>query len=155
MIQPAIVQLLQLGEGTNVKEQKNHLNMTKYDWILFPISNRENPMEGDGGTHFSLLIFSKIEHRFLHFDPVKAINRRNALDLMTNLMDRESVNNEGNLYKLPVFEEAKCAQQGNGFDCGPFIIGYMMEAVKIINDGDIPRNLNAPQNPSGALGLRI
>ena len=30
----------------------------------------------------------------------------------------------------------------------------MMEAVKRINNGDIPRNLNAPQSPSGALGLR-
>ena len=63
---------------------------------------------------------------------------------MTNLMDSESVNSEGNLYKLPDFEEVKCAQQGNGFDCGPFIIGYMMEAVNRMNDGDIPRNLNTP-----------
>ena len=29
-----------------------------------------------------------------------------------------------------------------------------MEAVRRINDGDIPRNLNAPQRPSGALGLK-
>ena len=111
MIQPAIVQLLQLGEGTNVKEQKNHLNMTKYDWILFPISNRENPMEGDGGKHFSLLIFSKREHRFLHFDPVNGINRRNVLDLMTNLMDSESISTERNLYKLPDFEDVNCIKQ--------------------------------------------
>ena len=155
MIQPAVVQLLQLEEGTYVKEQKKHLNMTKYDWILFPISNRENPMEGDGGRHFSLVIFSKKEHRFFHFDPIKGINRRNALDLMTNLMDSESVNSEGNLYKLPDFEEVQCAQQGNGFDCGPFIIGYMTEAIEQINKGDTPRNLNEPLEPSGALGLRI
>ena len=31
MIQPAMVQLLQLQEGTYVKEQKKHINMTKYD----------------------------------------------------------------------------------------------------------------------------
>merc|ERR1712029_398238 len=42
-----------------------------------------------------------------------------------------------------------------GFDCGPFIIGYMTEAIKRINNGDTPRNLNAPPEPSGALGLRI
>ena len=61
MIQPAMVQLLQLGEGTYVKENKKHLNIAKYGWIFFPLSNRENPMEGDGGKHFSLLIFSKRE----------------------------------------------------------------------------------------------
>ena len=111
MIQPAMAQLLQLQERTYVKEQKKYLNMTKYDWILFPISNRENPMEGDGGKHFSLLIFSKCEHKFFHFDPINGINRKNALDLMINLMDSESVNKEGSLYKLPVFEEVKCEQQ--------------------------------------------
>ena len=108
LIQPAIVQLLQLQEKKYVKEQKEHLNMSKYDWIIFPISNRKNPDEGDGGEHFSLAIFSKKEHRFLHFDPINGYNRRNALDLMTNLMDRDSVNREGNLYKLPDFEEADC-----------------------------------------------
>merc|ERR1712096_508090 len=58
MIEPAIVQLLQLQEKKYVKEQKEHLNMTNYDWILFPISNRKNPDEGDGGEHFSLAIFN-------------------------------------------------------------------------------------------------
>ena len=154
MIQPAMVQLLQLGEGTYVKETKKHLNLAKYGWIFFPISNRENPDEGDGGKHFSLLIFSKREHRFFHFDPVKGVNRRYALDLMTNLMDSESVNGEGNLYKLPDFEEVQCAQQQNVFDCGLFVMGYMKEAIGKINNGDTPRNLNPPE-PSGALGLRI
>ena len=152
LIQPAIVQLLQLQEKKYVKEQKEHLNMSKYDWIIFPISNRKNPDEGDGGEHFSLAIFSKKEHRFLHLDPISGYNRRNALDLMTNLIDRESVNREGNLYKLPDFEEVDCEKQENGFDCGPFIIGYMAEAIEIINNKGVPRNLSAP--PGGALEIR-
>ena len=155
MIQPAMAQLLQLQERTYVKEQKKYLNMTKYDWILFPISNRENPMEGDGGKHFSLLIFSKCEHKFFHFDPINGINRKNALDLMINLMDSESVNKEGSLYKLPVFEEVKCEQQRNGFDCGIFTMNYMADAIEKINKGDTPRNLIGPPLPNGALGLRI
>ena len=155
MIQPAMAQLLQLQERTYVKEQKKYLNMTKYDWILFPVSNRENPMEGDGGKHFSLLIFSKCEHKFFHFDPINGINRKNALDLMTNLMDSESVNKEGNLYKLPVFEEVKCEQQRNGFDCGIFTMNYMADAIEKINKGNTPRNLVGPPLPNGALGMRI
>ena len=70
-------------------------------------------------------------------------------------MDSESVNGEDNLYKLPDFEEVKCAQQGNGFDCGLFTIGYMTEAIEKIINGDPPRDLNAPPEPSGALGMRI
>ena len=34
-------------------------------------------------------------------------------------------------------------------------MGYMTEAIERINNGDTPRNLNAPPEPSGALGLRI
>ena len=73
---------------------------------------------------------------------------------MTNLMDSESVNVEGNFYKLPDFEEVQCAQQQNGFNCGLFVMGYMMEAIGKINNGDTPRNLKPPK-PSDALGLRI
>merc|ERR1711874_790506 len=83
-------------------------NIANYDWIFFPVSDRENPMDGDGGSHFSLVIYSKKEQRFFHFDPLRGLNRRSALDLMTNLLDSESVTNEDNLYKLPDFEEASC-----------------------------------------------
>ena len=152
MIEPAIVQLLQLQEKKYVKEQKEHLNMTNYDWILFPISNRKNPDEGDGGEHFSLAIFNKKEHRFLHFDPVNGCNRRNALDLMTNLIDSECVIEEDNVYKLPDFEEVECEKQQNGFDCGPFVMGYMAEAIELIKDECVPWNLSAP--PFGALEMR-
>ena len=152
LIEPAIVQLLQLQEKKDVKEQKEHLHMSKYDWILFPISNRKNPDKGDGGEHFSLAIFDKKEHRFLHYDPISGFNRSNALDLMTNLMDRESVNRVGNLYKLPDFEEVDCEQQKNSFDCGPFIIGYMADAIERIKGEDVPRHLKAPT--CGALVTR-
>ena len=80
------------------------------------------------------------------------LTKKNALDLMTNLMDRESVNSEGNIYKLPDFEEVNCAKQRNGFDCGPFILGFMLEAIEKIKEGGVPRNLSAP--PAGALDLR-
>ena len=152
MIEPSIVQLLQLQERVDVQEQKEHLNMKQYDWVLFPINNRENPMEGDGGKHYSLVIFNKKEHRFLHFDPLNGFNKKNALDLMTNLLDRESVISEDNICKLPDFEEANCEKQENGYDCGPFILGFMMEAIDKINQGGVPSNLSAPTD--GALELR-
>ena len=74
---------------------------------------------------------------------------------MTNLMDSESVNKEGNLYKLPVFEEVKCEQQRNGFDCSIFTMNYMADAIEKINKGNTPRNLVGPPLPNGALGMRI
>ena len=63
---------------------------------------------------------------------------------MTNLLDSESVTNEGNLYKLPDFEEAFCVKQKDSFNCGPFILGYMEEAIESIVEGNTPRELSGP-----------
>ena len=152
LLEPPIVQLLQLGEREVVKEQKKQLKLANYDWIFFPVSDRKNAMDGDGGSHFSLVIYSKKEHRFFHFDPLKGLNRRSALDLVTNLLDSDSVTNEDNIYKLPDFEEASCEKQKNGFDCGPFIIGYMVKAIVSILAGNSPRELSAPEG--GACKMR-
>ena len=153
LLQPAMVQFLQLHGREDVKEQKKQLNMENYDWIFFPVSDRKNTMDGDGGSHFSLVIFNKKDRRFLHFDPIKGLNKRSALELMTNLLDSDSVtNDENNLYRLPDFEEAFCTKQRNGFDCGPYIIGYMEEAIDIIMKGNTLTNLGAPAN--GAQKLR-
>ena len=152
LLQPAIVQILQLYKREDVKEQKKQLKMENYDWIFFPVSDRKNTMDGDGGSHFSLAIYSRKEHRFFHFDPIRGLNRKSALDLMTNLLDSESVINEGNLYKLPDFEEAFCIKQKDSFNCGPFILGYMEEAIDTIVEGNTPRELSGPV--SGATKVR-
>ena len=145
LLQPAVVQLLQLYGREDVKEQKKQLNMANYDWIFFPVSDRKDTMDGDGGSHLSLMIFNKKDHRFLHFDPLRGLNKRSALELMTNLLDCDSVtSDENNLYRLPDFEEAFCTKQKNGFDCGPYIIGYMEEAIAIITEGNTPTTLGAP-----------
>ena len=144
LIQPAIVQLLQLYGREDVKEQKKELKMENYDWIFFPVSDRKDTMDGDGGSHFSLAIYSRKEHRFFHFDPLRELNRKNALDLVANLLDSESFTGEGNLYRLPDFEEASCVKQKDNFNCGPFILGYMEEAIQTILEGNTPRELGGP-----------
>ena len=41
LIQPAMVQILQLSGREDVKEQKKQLNIANYDWIFFPVSDRK------------------------------------------------------------------------------------------------------------------
>ena len=155
LLQPAIVQILQLYGKEDVREQKKQLKLANYDWIFFPVNDRKNTMDGDGGSHFSLVIYSKKEHRFFHFDPLNGLNRRSALDLMTNILDSESVTNEDNIYKLPDFEEASCEKQKNGFDCGLFILGYMDEAITSILKGNSPRELSAPKGGASMLRFEL
>merc|ERR1711874_13961 len=47
--------------------------------------------------------------------------------MMTNLMDEDSYDERG--INLPAFFEGNCAQQRNGYDCGPYVIQYMRRAA--------------------------
>ena len=111
------------------RTKKKQLNMAKHDWIFFPVSNRENTMEGDGGSHFSLAILSKKEHRFFSLWPIKRVKEKKIVGSNDQLIGQWCVTSGTNLYKLPEFKEVHCVKHKNGFDCRPFIIGYMKEAI--------------------------
>ena len=77
LIRPEIAQIFQHGDRKSIEEQKEIHKTKECDWILFPV-NKNKPGEVYGGVHWSLLIFSKIEHAYYHFDPVKGINEKHA-----------------------------------------------------------------------------
>ena len=129
LIRPEIAQIFQHGDRKSIEEQKEIHKTKKYDWIFFPV-NKNRPGEVYGGVHWSLLIFSKREHAYYHFDPVKGINEKYAKKLMINLLDEDSYDERG--INLPVFFEGDSAQQTNGYDCGPYVLEYMRRAVYTI-----------------------
>ena len=131
LIRPEIVQIFQHSDRESIKQHKELHKNKEYDWIFYPV-NKNRPGEVYGGDHWSLLIFSKIEHAYYHFDPVKGINEKYAKKLMINLLDEDSYDERG--INLPAFFEGNCAQQGNGFDCGPYVIEYMRRAVYTIGE---------------------
>ena len=76
-------------------------------------------MIGDGGSHWSLLIYYRKAHRFFHYDPIKWKNWCHAKELMTSVLDGDSVDDKG---RLPEIYEAECGRQSNGYDCGIYIM---------------------------------
>ena len=129
LIRPEIAQIFQHGDRESIKQHKELHKNKEYDWIFYPV-NKNRPGEVYDGDHWSLLIFSKIEHAYYHFDPVKGINEKYAKKLMINLLDEDSYDERG--INLPAFYEGNCAQQRNGYDCGPYVIEYMGRAVNTI-----------------------
>ena len=47
---------------------------------MYPVNN--DAPEGNGGTHWSLLVYRKKDNKFLHFDPIKRMNKKHAIELM-------------------------------------------------------------------------
>ena len=134
LIKPEIAQMFKFGEKTLVKDTKEQWNIKDREWAIFPVSDRTDEMKGDGGVHWSLLIFGKREHKFFHFDPLGGMNTIHARDLIINSADRDSFNEEGN---LPRYEEVEWGSQKNGYDCGPFIMHYITMALRKIEEGRV------------------
>ena len=65
---------------------------------------------------------------------------KNIKEERKKMMD-EMKDEEG---KHPELQEADCKRQQNGNDCGPFIMGYMEEAIDKIIDREEPAYLKAP-----------
>ena len=131
LIRPEIAQIFQYGDRESVKQHKEELKTKDYEWIFYPV-NKNKPGEVYGGIHWSLLIFSKQDHMFYHFDPLKGLNEKYAKIMMTNLMDEDSYDERGT--NLPAFYEGNCTKQENGYDCGPYVLQYMRSAVNTIGE---------------------
>ena len=156
IVAPNVANLIQNSDYIDVIEnQKRGLGLDELDWVLYPVNDKKNPEEGDGGSHWSLLLFSKKENKYFHFDPIKGsnergLNERHAKKLHIKLLDIDSYDKNGN---LPPMEEVDCKRQANGYDCGIYIIMYTFEILTNIKEGkkaidvrDLPYKVDEMRN---------
>merc|ERR1711874_347242 len=86
----------------------------------------------DGGLHWSLMIFSKKEHAFYHYDSIRGMNNRGARRMVVNMGDEHDFNDRG---QWPAFYEADCSRQDNNWACGSYLMHFMYRAIKTIGEG--------------------
>ena len=134
IIGPAMTYLLQKEDSKSaIKQHKKELNLNNHEWVIYTINNNSDPEKGDGGTHWSLLIYRKKDNKYIYFDSVKEVNLKHAKELITNLaVDNESFGINGD---LPTYKVAKCKQQNNSFDCGIYVMAYMSVIISNIIGG--------------------
>ena len=76
---PNVVYYIQKHDNReDIKNQKRGLRLEELDWVFYPVSDKENPEEGEGGTHWSLLLYSKEKKKYFHFNPIKSLNEKHA-----------------------------------------------------------------------------
>ena len=134
LIQPSIAQILQYGDRESACEHKKLLKTKEYDWIFYPIQKTSYPETGklDGGIHWSLMIFSKKGHSFLHYDSIRGMNERGAKEMVINMGDVDDFNDRGH---WPAFQEVDCSRQDNNWACGSYLMHYMDKAIQKIVEG--------------------
>ena len=84
------------------------------------MNNNEDP-DKDAGTHWSLLIFRKMDRKFYHYDSISGANERHAIRVI------EKISKANSWFKNELVT-VKCPQQNDGHSCG---IHTIMNACRI------------------------
>ncbi|XP_043643442.1 sentrin-specific protease 8 isoform X2 [Drosophila teissieri] len=112
-IAPEITQCMKYMGDQELKQLLDQSNTTGKPFIFFALNDNEST--DAGGTHWSLLVFSRPEKTFYHFDSYGNNNTGNSLELMNKIKELLGA-------RLAKFRPMRCLQQANGYDCGIHVI---------------------------------
>ncbi|KAK2580705.1 hypothetical protein KPH14_011335 [Odynerus spinipes] len=116
-VSPELTQLLKMTDPMQYDIFLEPIGVHASKFIFFPLNNMDRK-DAAGGTHWSLLVYSKPEETCYHFNSSKGYNESVALDFSKKLM----------LYIHPnsdeTFVDIDCPQQDNGYDCGLYVLCF-------------------------------
>merc|ERR1712240_761588 len=130
---------------------KDNLKIREKQWVIFIVNNRDEEDKEEGlGLHWSVLVYSKMDHKFLHYDTIQGTNRKVAQNLAMRIVDR-TYYKDG---KLPEFKEAKCIQQKNNVDGGAYAILLTMKLLEHMVGGEMHENMEMEFPPNATKEAR-
>jgi sentrin-specific protease 8 len=100
------------------------LDIASRQFLIFVINDNEK--NAAGGSHWSLLVYSKKDHKFFHFDSATSSNY-GACSALVKIIK--------SCLKLPKeekCEQVECLQQSNSYDCGIFVLCHVDLVCKTI-----------------------
>ncbi|CAL4160765.1 unnamed protein product [Meganyctiphanes norvegica] len=125
-VRPAMTHMIKVSNDENdIKMIIEDLGLRKADYAFFPVNN--NLSEKEGGSHWSLMIFSRKENTFYHLDPIIGMNDGSVALLIKKLIDINT--------KFPEVKYVMCPRQRNGYDCGPYTLMFAEKIAENIEAG--------------------
>lgn len=132
-VPPQVTQCIKMAPMSELDVFLGPLGSNKRDFIFFALNNNEET-EYAGGSHWSLLAFSRPERIFLHFDSSRGTNQDQAMDMGHKLIHYFGISNKGRV------SEPLCLQQTNSYDCGIYVLCYAEHiAGHALRSGEIER----------------
>ncbi|XP_012282015.1 sentrin-specific protease 8-like [Orussus abietinus] len=116
-ISPELTQLLKMTGPEDYSAFLDPLDISQCKILCFALNDCSSK-DSVGGSHWSLLVFSRREEKCFHFDSSKGMNQRIAR-LFSKKIIRYSLDKEADNYV-----ESDCPQQDNGYDCGLFVLCF-------------------------------
>ncbi|CAG4951958.1 unnamed protein product [Colias eurytheme] len=114
-VSPEVTQCIKMVSTEEIKIFLEPLNIEAKKFVFFALNDNSSP-DTAGGSHWSLLVYSKVENCFFHLDSSSGSNHNVAWDFASHLMTYLS------RADLINFVDKECVQQSNGYDCGIHVI---------------------------------
>ena len=130
MISPEVCQFLKMVQHKGeVEIFFEPLNLEDKDLIVLAVNDSDNP-DRPGGSHWSLLMFSRQASEFFHFDSSTGMNHQAARQLSERthsyLMSKMQIED-----RFPLkMKEVQVLQQSNGYDCGVHLLCNAQHATR-------------------------
>ncbi|XP_026470261.1 sentrin-specific protease 8-like [Ctenocephalides felis] len=113
-VSPEVTQCIKIISNNEVDIFLAPLKVEKRQFIFFVVN--DNNSAAIGGSHWSLLVYSRPETCFFHFDSSLGCNRAPAYNIARVLAEYLTAN-PGLLV-----EDVTTLQQDNGYDCGVHVL---------------------------------
>lgn len=115
VLQPSISHLLKNSKITSeVNTLLSDLQVDTYDYILAPV-NDNNDDSREGGTHWSLLMYTRQTDTYYHLDSLEPLNTTHARRLAARISGDPDVD----VVRL------RCRRQEKSVECGAYVLHYI------------------------------
>lgn len=122
-VTPEVTQCIKISSVSELQIFLDPLNASHKDFIFFALNDNIHT-ECSGGSHWSLLVFSRPENTLFHFDSHVGSNYNQAKDFGLKLLKYFDIIPMGRIV------EADCLQQSNGYDCGVHVLCNVEHVAK-------------------------
>lgn len=112
-VSPEVVQCIKLVSKQEMSIFLEPLQASTKSFIFLPFN--DNDEDCAGGCHWSLLVFSRIEQKFFHYDSFNGSNLMHCYKFVRDFAQA---------IDCPAFDvkSGKCLQQSNNYDCGIHVL---------------------------------
>lgn len=123
-VSPEVTQCMKLMHGTELESLLQQLNAKDKSFIFFAFNDNES--HEAGGTHWSLLVFSKPERMFFHFDSLGNSNKDIVQKFVSHIKGALNLPNSQ-------MSSIRCLQQTNSYDCGIHVLCMTDKIADYVN----------------------
>ncbi|XP_050666214.1 sentrin-specific protease 8 [Leptidea sinapis] len=114
-VPPEVTQCIKMVTPDEIKIFLEPLKIEAKKFVFFALNDNSAP-DMVGGSHWSLLVYSRDENSFFHYDSMCGSNHNVAWSFSSHLMSYFS--KAGLIH----FSDKECIQQSNGYDCGVHVL---------------------------------